>query len=130
MKQFVVFRHPNGQIEAVKHGWSWPAFFCSVFWAFGTQLWLRAVLWFLILASIDFVSTTTFGDDADPLVAALSIAVGVIFGVNGNAWRRSALQSRGFDIVDNVTASNAEDAIALFLHYIKGHGRPAGSPGR
>ena len=27
MKQYTVFQHPTSGYEAVKNGWSWPAFF-------------------------------------------------------------------------------------------------------
>lgn len=33
MTQYRVFTHPSGASEAVKQGWSWPAFFFTNWWA-------------------------------------------------------------------------------------------------
>ncbi len=33
MKQYKIYEHPAGAIEAVKLGWSWPAFFFVSIWA-------------------------------------------------------------------------------------------------
>ena len=33
MKTYKIFKNPTGQYEAVKQGWSWPAFFFGGIWA-------------------------------------------------------------------------------------------------
>ena len=39
MKQYKIFKHPLGKIEAVKQGWSWPAFFFNWIWALVKKMW-------------------------------------------------------------------------------------------
>lgn len=33
MKTYKIFKNPTGQYEAVKQGWSWPAFLFGGIWA-------------------------------------------------------------------------------------------------
>ena len=49
MKQYKIFRNASGQVEAVKQGWSWPAFFFSVIWAIAKRLWIIAIWAILIV---------------------------------------------------------------------------------
>jgi hypothetical protein len=130
MRQYSVYRHPNGQMEAVKQGWSWPACLFMVLWALSKKLWLVALIWCVILFGASILLSVTLGEEGAEFSNVLSLAACGIFGVNGNAWRENNLRSRGFDCVDTVTANNPEGAVALFLNYVKGHGRPAGNAGR
>ena len=59
MKQFKVYENPQGVYEAVKQGWSWPAFFFSWIWELIAEMWGLGVLvvtgmillWFVVGAS-------------------------------------------------------------------------------
>ena len=53
MRKFKVYKHSTQRVEiveAVKVGFSWPAFFFSFWWMFAKGLWIRALIW--IVASI------------------------------------------------------------------------------
>jgi hypothetical protein len=116
MKQFKVFKHPIGTIEAVKQGWSWPGFFFSFIWALLKRMWgisLSYIAGFLILGMIIAAVGGTSEDENFGNLIGLIVAI--IFGVNGNSWRETNLKSRGFDEVDTLTAANPEGAIALHL---------------
>ena len=39
MKTYKIFKNPTGQYEAVKQGWSWPAFFFGGIWACVKKIW-------------------------------------------------------------------------------------------
>jgi hypothetical protein len=39
MKTFKIYEPPTGECEAVKQGWSWPAFFFGPIWALVKTLW-------------------------------------------------------------------------------------------
>lgn len=39
MKHYKIYEHPAGRIEAVKQGWSWPAFFFVPTWALFKKMW-------------------------------------------------------------------------------------------
>ena len=42
MRHYRIFARSEKQIEAVKIGWSWPAFFFSFCWMLIKKLWWRA----------------------------------------------------------------------------------------
>ena len=124
MKQYKLFQHPSGEVEALKQGWSWPAFFFSSIWALVKKLWVIGacvLAFFVVLGSI----LGAVGVDQtiiNMMAYLIGIPVNVIFGLKGNSWREKALLSRGYEYKDTLTAANPEGAIALFL---KGH-IPAG----
>lgn len=116
MKQYKVFKHPAGSHEAVKQGWSWPAFFFSFIWAMVKKMWglgVGVLIGTFVLGF--FVGAAGMGEGGDALINILAIILNVIFGLKGNAWREKNLASRGFELADTVTAANPEGAIALYL---------------
>ena len=116
MKQFKVFEHPTGEVQAVKQGWCWPAFFFSFIWAMVSKMWGLGIGVFLASLTLGFViGASGAGAGGDAIINIISIIVNIIFGVNGNAWREKSLISRGFELKDTVTASNKDGAVALFI---------------
>lgn len=119
MKQYKVYANPQGESEAVKVGWSWPAFFFSWIWALVKKMWglgIGAFVAFFMLGVIE--GAVEVGSTQDTamtvsLIVNLVVFVAVIlFGVHGNRWRETNLQSRGFEFKSDVTAQNPEAAIA------------------
>ncbi|MEM0111894.1 MAG: DUF2628 domain-containing protein, partial [Candidatus Parvarchaeota archaeon] len=53
MKTYNIYKHPLGDIKAVKVGWSWPAFFFTWIWAFVKGLYVVGVI-LLIIDMIEF----------------------------------------------------------------------------
>ena len=39
MRQFKVFKHPDGALESIRPGWSWTAFGLGCFWALALKMW-------------------------------------------------------------------------------------------
>jgi len=117
MRQYKVFVHPAGSVEAVKIGWSWPAFFFSVVWALTKKMWLIAFGGLLIAIACGFsLAFFHLGDDqASLLLDIFGLIANLIFGAKGNSWRMDKLLERGFDDADTVTAANKDGAIALYL---------------
>lgn len=113
MKRYQVFRHPSGATEAVKQGWSWPAFFFCVIWAFVKKLW--GVGSSLLGSFIVLAIVAGDGAAADALFNVVVVVVAIVLGLNGNAMRIKNLTARGFELVDTVTAANADGALALYL---------------
>lgn len=116
MKQYKVFRNPSGVTEAVKQGWSWPAFFFSAIWAMVKKMWglgVGVLAGFFVLGFV--LAAIADESTGEAIVNVVAIIANVIFGVNGNSWREKNLVSRGFDQVDTVTAANPEGAVALYL---------------
>lgn len=117
MRQYKIFVHPAGILEAVKIGWSWPAFFFSIVWALTKKMWLIASGTLLIAIVFGlFLAFFHVSDDQASLLLDISgLIANLIFGAKGNSWRMDKLLDRGFDDADTVTAANKDGAIALFL---------------
>ncbi|MEL4204637.1 DUF2628 domain-containing protein [Plesiomonas shigelloides] len=115
MKQYKIFRNASGQVEAVKQGWSWPAFFFSVIWAIAKRLWIIAIWAILIVMAIGtFLSLNVDYEYSYEITNIISLLVYVVFGVYGNRWREKHLLTRGFTHVDTLTAVNPAGAVALY----------------
>ncbi len=113
MKHYKIFEHPAGNIEAVKLGWSWPAFFFDVIWALFKRMW-----WLgggIFAASVFFEFLLLEDEELYELVILAGIVLKAIFGVNGNRWRENKLQSSGYHYKDIVSAANPEGATAPYL---------------
>jgi len=52
MKTFSIFEHPTGQMEAVKNGWSWAAFFFGWIWTLVERLYGMVVAVFVSAVSL------------------------------------------------------------------------------
>ena len=120
MKQYKIFRHPDGRIDPVKQGWSWPAFLFSWFWALAKKMWVLGLS--LTAANaflggfLEVLRQLGFDVDAVDVLWTLGVVVlQVVFGLKGNTWREANLQRRGYDYQDVVTAATPEGAAALFL---------------
>ena len=106
MKQFSILQHPTLGPEAVKKGWSWPAFFFTWIWAFIKKLWLIGVIVFL------------FGILASSIPEAWLVGellISIVMGVKGNELRVKRLTDSGYAQVTNVEARTPEDALAVHL---------------
>lgn len=128
MKQFKIFENPQSRIEAVKQGWSWPAFFFTIIWSFVKKMYaLGSIL--LVAFFVGGVISAAAGGQAeealDSLVGIAQIILSVVFGVNANRWRENNLQKRGFDYKTTVSAANAEGAAAWYMKQ-KISGSPSG----
>ncbi len=104
---------PVVRAEAVKEGFSWPAFVFSAFWALWHRLWLAAVL---ILAAtlalgflIDFVG-------AHPVIrGAVSAGLALVIGWTANDFRRAKMRKQGFAQRSPIIARTAEAAIRRYF---------------
>lgn len=113
MNKYKIYKHPIGTIEAVKQGWSWPAFFFASFWAIYKKLWGLGfgVLILSLFIYVALGTSASFFSFAD----LISLVICFIFGVNGNDWRIANLESRGFDYLETVSASSPDGSIAVHL---------------
>jgi hypothetical protein len=115
MVQFKVFKHPAGDIQAVKQGWCWPAFFFNFIWAFVAKMWGLGVGMMVFFIVLGIINSSDGGGERSILINLISIVASIAIGVNGNKWREENLLSRGFELKDTVTAANKDGAIALFI---------------
>jgi hypothetical protein len=126
MRTFDVYKHPVNGYQAVKQGFSWPAFFFMIIWAFVKQLWkhglaLLGVLFVLTIMESAFAAGENVG--AALLFVLAQFGLFVFAGFNGNDWRRSNLIGRGFAKVGSIPADTADGAIGQIANM--GAGSPA-----
>ncbi|HET7268403.1 MAG TPA: DUF2628 domain-containing protein [Oleiagrimonas sp.] len=112
MKSFKIYTHPAGRVEAVKQGWSWPAFLFGAFWALFKKLWAIGIGLLVIAIIWGIISAQLHSHAVDLLGNLVGIVIGVFFGIYGNGWRESNLSSRGYVAGGVVEAANGESAVA------------------
>lgn len=116
MKQFKIFKHPSGAIEAVKQGWSWPAFFFGVIWAMMKKMWKLSIGVVLAFLAIGFITGIAASEQmGEAIVNGLGLTANLMFGVHGNSWREESLILRGFAIKKTLDAASPGAAVALYL---------------
>ncbi|MBS1174130.1 MAG: hypothetical protein H6R05_261 [Burkholderiaceae bacterium] len=117
MKKYQIYQHSVLGVEAVKVGFSWPAFFFNWVWMLFKRLWSFAAIWFI--ANIAFTLIQRSFTDLDnkllELIILLVLMVGnfalwLIPAFKGNKWREEDLIKRGFTFLRTVDAENPEMA--------------------
>lgn len=119
MKTFKIYRHPTLGSEAVKVGFSWPAFFCGLIWMLVCKLWGKATHWFILyfIATMIETATDTATESGLQAIAYLVLIAGylalwLVPAFKGNAWRAANLVSKGYELTDTLQAKTKDAAIA------------------
>mgnify|MGYP001446369007 CR=1 FL=1 len=131
MRVFKVYHHPVKGFEAVKDGFSWPAFFFVLFWMLAKRLWGPALIafgaWVVLVTADSVVQLASRNGDsggANLLLVLGYLAFVLVPGFKGNGWRENNLHKRGFQLRDTLQASSADDAVAQVARATSGG--PAG----
>jgi hypothetical protein len=111
MKTFKVLKHSTLGYRAVKVGFSWPGFLFAVIWLLIKKLWGHALI--VVSSIIMLTLIELFFDNTQTSVMIILLEFGVYFfvGVNGNEWRTTNLQERGFEIINTLQAETPKAAI-------------------
>ena len=112
MKQFEVYQHPDGRLEAVKQGWNWPAFFFGALWALYCRLWKIAVLTFVGVFVVSMAGALDESGVLDVMVNIACLGLYAAFGLNGNRWKQRHLIASGFHFAGTLEAKSIKQAIA------------------
>lgn len=119
MKTFNVYKHPTQGIQAVKVGFSWPAFFFGFVWMLVKKLWGLAGAWFaayIVLSLIENVTDQAGKGGAQALVylilAAGYFTLWLVPAFKGNSWREQNLSKRGYEQVSTVQSETPDAAVA------------------
>jgi len=116
MRQFKIYQHPSGTIEAVKQGWSWPAFFFGFVWAMAKKMWKLSIGVVLAILVIGFITGIAATEEmGEAIMNGLGMTANLMFGVHGNSWREESLTARGFAVKKTVNAASPAAAIALYI---------------
>ena len=111
-KNFFIYKNQNGLIEAIKTGWSWPAFGLNSFW-----LLFKGIYGLSILSIFIFLITSIL---PIPYYALLLLngAICYLFGTFGNQLLIHTLKEKGYKFALSVNADNDKGAKAQFVEYM------------
>jgi hypothetical protein len=119
MKTFNVYKHPMLGLEAVKIGFSWPAFALGLIWMVSKKLWGWAGLWFGATVVCTFIEAATIESQAggEPSMVYLFLIVAYLAlwfipPFQGNKWLEASLSKRGYEHIGTVQAETPDAAIA------------------
>src|SRR6266568_2256430 len=119
MNSFNVYKHPTLGIEAVKVGFSWPAFFFGIIWMLVKKLWGLAGGWFAMYLALSLIEKITdqsgergYQALVYPILAAGYFALWLIPAFKGNKWREESLTKRGYEQLSTVHAETPEATVA------------------
>jgi hypothetical protein len=111
MRVYQIFKHSEKGIQAVKRGFSWPAFFFTWIWALTRRLWLAGGLLFLCSIALGIFGQA-MGRRNGPFALALDLIFLLIVGTRANLWRSNALENRGYRHLGAMNARDPQDALA------------------
>lgn len=115
MNQYRIFKHPSGATEAVKQGWSWPAFSFGFIWALSKRMWSLGFGVMLTLFLIgNIIGAIQTEEESDISFKLIGLIASILFGIYGNPWRERNLASRGFEAKQTVSAASPKAAVALY----------------
>jgi len=114
MRNFNLYKHPRLEIvEAVKVGFSWPAFFFSFFWMLIKALWVQASVYLIaciLLSKLDKAAEKANSDFLDTMMLIFIPAVMFIPGIMGNKWREKKMQKQGYEFLKTIQAESPKAA--------------------
>tara|TARA_Y100000748_G_scaffold138733_1_gene116335 strand:- start:3814 stop:4344 length:531 start_codon:yes stop_codon:yes gene_type:complete len=136
MKAYNIYKNPFGMLEAVKIGWSWPAFLIPGFWLIAKQLWVIVGIFWTIILTWFFIELLVldpyyidmgmydeyyYGYDMyrnsfDRAVnMGFAIGSGVFFGIQGNQFVENNLMNQGYVSQCTINATSPQFALSLYL---------------
>lgn len=123
MNNYKIFKNSLSIYEAVKQGWSWPAFFFGIIWTFVKRIWWLGFGLFIISIFLQTIVGAAVKDmpmeEAVTIINGIGSVFGIVvcflLGIYGNGLREKNLISRGYTQVATITAESPQRAITLFL---------------
>lgn len=124
MNDYKIFKSSSDSYEAVKQGWSWPAFFFDILWALIKQLWgVAAIIFVVTLLIVIFLTPSLQGLPDDQVINTMnniSFIIGtplrIILGVFGNKLREQNLIKKNYVLVGNIASTSPANAIEQYIN--------------
>ncbi len=120
MSQYTIFSDNTNEFEAIKIGWSWPAFFFNVIWALTKGMWKLVIGILLIFLVAGMFVRMTDGDIMWTNI--LSLIISLILGATANTLQAKKLATYGFEPIATISANNPEQAISLYMQQSQQNG--------
>lgn len=117
MASFRMMEHPVLGLHVVKVGFSWPGFFCGIFWALYKRMWLLSgILAALMVATmVVLVLFVTNGSTFDTWTNVGTLVFALICGFDGNRLFATMLESQGYEQQAQIEAGNISKALAIYV---------------
>ncbi len=112
MKSYEIYENNSHQYQAVKEGWSWPAFFFTFFWAFYKGLWLYGIGGVLLWGLLAYGNS---GLESEIMTIVAIISYPILWGALGNESFTKNIIKKGFALRKTISANSTEEAIAIYL---------------
>lgn len=128
MKTFEVYSHPAHGYEAVKSGFSWPAFFFTWIWAFSKGLVIHGFATIVVFATLFGLEKYYEGQrqpGAQVYMMLLQFGLACLLGIAGNTWRVDRLKKRGFHHIKTLEAQTAYAAITIVTNLQESSPQPS-----
>lgn len=107
MKKWNIYKKESGEIEVVKNGFNWWAFFFIGIWAFTKRLTLAGVIGLAISITLNRIPT-----DAIIITLPLTLILMLVYGFMGNNWVAAKLEKQKYSFIKQVEAASVEGAKA------------------
>ncbi len=114
MTEFILYRHVRLGIEAVKIGFSWPAFCFGPIWMLAKKLWSIAAVFLVLVIPLTLIEVAISGVLEIVLSILVSIVSSLVCGFMGNKWREDNLLTRGYEGMATIQAETPDAAVAKF----------------
>jgi hypothetical protein len=122
MKSYKIFKHPSGDVTAIKEDWSWTAFLFGWIWALCHGVWPLA-LGVLALGMLVAHAAKAIGGAGEATLGAMvlfGLLNSLVLGSIGNSLRARWQIRKGYVCAGTVEAGNA--AAALQIHAARSDG--------
>jgi hypothetical protein len=110
MPNYHIYKNPHGATEAVKQGWSWPAFFFSWIWAFSKGL--NTIAMAILVGMFAIIILIPGADSEKAFIGVGGMLVSLWLGAEGNEWKEKDLWKKGYKQIKTIFAETPEGAIA------------------
>ncbi len=107
MKQWHIYKKDT-DVEAVKDGFNWWAFFFPGIWALVRGLTLRG--------SFAFAAQITSGMSTEGaiILGPIVIIISFLYGFKGNSWVCAKLEKKGYRLIETLQAASKTGALSEF----------------
>ncbi len=118
MASYVVMTDPNdrtgARVSFVRDGFTFVGFLLPLVWLLWNRLWLEAALLFAAFGLIGYAAFLVVGDKAPELMPFVSMAFGLLCGLEGPARLVADLERRGMKVSEVIVASSRRMAEEIF----------------